>query len=764
MIPRFGILLLFLLCLSVPASGVNFYQLPDEALTTAATKIIKREYKGAIEAARKAPPGGMRDFQVGMVLARTGEWDAAADYLGKAAASLPLLADYALYNRAIALYRLARYPESLATLRGFAENYPQSPLSRPADKLLADLLYDSGNFRGARDAYQAFIEKYSSGADAMAALHRLALSREKTGDAAGAVALLRNIWLKYPAATIAASAEEDLQRLANNGTILPPYSAEELLRRGTILSDLRKYDKAIKTFNAISVENQPDEFIWRLQLKTGQTLFKARHFREAEQSFTQLLARNPRGVIADEARYWLAKSLDKNGKDDLAFACYAKLVESSPNSTLADDALLAAAFIKKFQHKNDDELTFLKMLIRSYPQSTLLQTAFWEIAWTSYQAGDLKTAADFFKKQLDNYGTRERALYWYGRTLTATGDEKGAAKAFADLLAEYPFGFYALSHNKGSKIKEDETLFLSAELCDILSVPAGFEQAKALIALGFYEEANKELAAAKRRSGDKPKSLAGLARLYLEMGDYHAAYSLFKEGRLANPDKDSLAQWGIAYPLAFREEVTGNAAKSGIPASLIYAIIRAESSYFPSALSPAGAVGLMQVMPATAAAVAKGGGEKCAPDQLTLPGFNIHLGVKHLQDLLTLYDGDVVMAVAAYNAGSGNVNRWLKTFGKMPRELFIENIPFPETREYVKKVLAGAEIYRKLYRLGPFPDQNRVVTPPLFREVPPPLPAATPGGAHRLTRESSNSLLTKPQFGQKNAEAFVNRVISLQKR
>ncbi len=203
------------------------------------------------------------------------------------------MADYALYNRALALYRLARYPESLATLQGFAKNYPQSPLSRSADKLLADLLYDSGNFQDARDAYQAFIEKYASGTDAMAALHRLALSREKTGDAAGAVALLRNIWLKYPASTIAASAEEDLQRLANNGTKLPPYSAEELLRRGTVLSDLRKYDKAIKTFNAISVENQPDEFIWRLQLKTGQTLFKARHFREAEQSFTRLLARNP---------------------------------------------------------------------------------------------------------------------------------------------------------------------------------------------------------------------------------------------------------------------------------------------------------------------------------------------------------------------------------------------------------------------------------------------------------------------------------------
>lgn len=733
-IPRLGILLFFLLCLSIPASGVNLYQLPDDSLAVAAAKIKKKEFKAAINEALKAPPGGMRDFMLGMALARTGEWETAAEYLGKAVSSNPLLADYALYNRALVLFRLARYPESLATLQGFAKNYPESPLSRSADKLMADILYDSGNFRDACGAYQAFIEKYASGPDALEALHRLALCRERTGDTAGSVAVLRNIWLKYPATAIAAGAEEDLQRLANNGTKALPYSAEEMLRRGTVLSDLRKYDKAIKTFNAISVENQPDEFIWRLRLKTGQAQFKARHFREAEKTFAGLLAKNPRRVIADETRYWLAKSLDKNGKEEEAFTTYAKLAESSPDSSLADDALLAAAFIRKFQHKDDEELAFLKMLERAYPQSNLLQTAFWEIAWTSYQAGDLKTAADFFKKQLDSNESSERALYWYGRTLAAAGDEKGAASAFAGLVAEYPFGFYALSYSKEeTNIKDDEILCLPAELCDILPVPAGFERAKALIALGFYEEATKELAAARRKSGDKPKALAGFARLYLEMGDYHAAFSLFNQSRLPRPDKGSLAQWGIAYPLAFKEEVADNAAKNQIPASLIYAIIRAESNYFPDALSPAGAVGLMQVMPATAAAVARGGSEKYAPDQLTRPGLNIHLGVKHLRDLLTLYDGDIVMAVAAYNAGSGNVNRWLKTLGKMPREQFIENIPFPETREYVKKVLAGAEIYRRLYRLGPLPDsfRNSIREPPLHR------PSAAPDGSALLSGKPS---------------------------
>jgi len=724
---RFSFLVfLCLLFLSVPAFGVNIYQLPDDSLNFVASKMACKDYKGAVEAALKSPAGGMRDFLLGMALVRTKEWEAAADYLGKASVSLPLLADYALYNRAVAQYRLARYPESLATLQGFAKNYSESPLSRSAEKLLADLLYDSGNYLEAAATYQGFIEKYASGADALAALYRLAQCRERTGDTAGAVNLLRNIWLIYPASAIAVNAGEDLQRLANNGALVSPYSAEELLRRGTVLSSLRKYDKAVETFNSIPLEKQPDEFIWRLLLKTGQTHFRARHFREAEESFTGLLAKNPRRGIAEEARYWLAKCMDKNGREEEAVTIYENLVANSPNSALADDALLAAAFIRKSQNRNDDELTFLKILVKSYPQSNLCQTAFWEIAWTSYQAGDMKTAADYFKKQLETDETRERALYWYGRTLSATKDEKGAANAFASLLDEYPFGFYALSYKTEAKIKEDDSFSLSAELCDILPVPAGFDRTKALIALGLHEEAAIELAASRRKSADKPRTLAGLARLYLEMGDYHGAYSLFKEDLIHNPDRLSLVEWGIAYPLAYREEVAGVSANNGVPESLIFAIIRAESSFSPNALSPAGAVGLMQVMPATAAMVAKGGSRNYTPDQLTLPGINIRLGVKYLHDLLTLYDGDIVLAVAAYNAGSGNVYRWRKMIGKMSREQFIENIPFPETREYVKKVLAGAEIYRRLYKLAPLPAPNRNTTYPVPRAPTSPLPPAAP--------------------------------------
>jgi len=190
-----------------------------------------------------------------------------------------------------------------------------------------------------------------------------------------------------------------------------------------------------------------------------------------------------------------------------------------------------------------------------------------------------------------------------------------------------------------------------------------------------------------------------MARLYLEMEDYNGAYNLLRNERPVKFEKDTLYQWGICFPRAFRDHVARLSAADDVPESLVYAIIRAESSFLPTALSPVGAVGLMQLMPSTAATIAKGSKGTFNADILTTPETNIRFGVKHLRDLLALYNDDYVLAIAAYNAGAGNVNRWRKAFGELRDDEFIENIPYPETREYVKKVLASIGIYSRMYKL-----------------------------------------------------------------
>ena len=681
-----------LVLLTVPVSGVSLYPLADANLLTAAARLKEGDFKGAREAALRAPQGGAADFVVGMTATKLGLWEEAATRLAIAPEAFPLLADYAFYHQANALHKLKKFAEAQIPLQKLLKNYPDSRLVRPAMLLLGDALYDSGDYKGALALFEQFIEKYPAGTDSLSASYRSALSREQLGDAAGAGAALRTMWLTYPAAPVAEKAAEELQQLSLKGVKFPSYSPQELYRRASTLYDLGKYSLAAKALTAVPLDGVTDDFMVKLRLKTGQAQFKARQYKEAEKTLTGLLARELKKDLADETRYWLAKTLDKNKKDEEAFSAFLLIADASPLSPLADDALLEAAYIRKDEKKWAAELPVLKRCLAAYPDSPLIKSVIWEIAWSSFQERDYTTAAEYFQKLTNQESTKEKALYWSGRALAASGDQKGAQAAFAELLTEFPLGYYALTYTKGANVKEEDISLPIRNLTETLPLPVGQERIKALITLGLYDEAGRELAFQK-----KPKSLLGFARLYLEMENYAAAISLLKKERLRRPDKDTISLWNTSYPLAYRDHVAKNAAASGLPEGLIYSIIRAESTFSPTALSPVGAIGLMQIMPTTAAAIARDASFESA--SLTRPGLNIRFGTQHLKDLLNLYKGDLILVIAAYNAGSGNVARWQKSFGTLPKDEFIENIPFAETREYVKKVLAGIEVYQRLYNL-----------------------------------------------------------------
>ena len=134
---------------------------------------------------------------------------------------------------------------------------------------------------------------------------------------------------------------------------------------------------------------------------------------------------------------------------------------------------------------------------------------------------------------------------------------------------------------------------------------------------------------------------------------------------------------------------------------LSHAIIRQESCFDASALSGAGAQGLMQLMPATAKHVAQQMGVHYVPGKLSNPDFNITVGSRYLSNLVDNYNGSYILAIAAYNAGPGNVSKWLKEMGD-PRLVddvdvivdWIEMIPFKETRNYVHRVMEALQVYR----------------------------------------------------------------------
>ncbi|MGB0680551.1 MAG: lytic transglycosylase domain-containing protein, partial [Polyangiales bacterium] len=156
-------------------------------------------------------------------------------------------------------------------------------------------------------------------------------------------------------------------------------------------------------------------------------------------------------------------------------------------------------------------------------------------------------------------------------------------------------------------------------------------------------------------------------------------------------------QWRALHPRPWRGAVQRAALQAGVDQALIYAIMRQESRFDPEAKSPAGAVGLMQLMPRTAATLAARAG-KPAPTTAALqqPARSLHLASRLLAELRQDFHGCLPLMVAAYNAGAPAVHRWLKAHGAERLDRFVESIPWRETRNYTRRVLTHHARYRHL--------------------------------------------------------------------
>jgi soluble lytic murein transglycosylase len=222
-----------------------------------------------------------------------------------------------------------------------------------------------------------------------------------------------------------------------------------------------------------------------------------------------------------------------------------------------------------------------------------------------------------------------------------------------------------------------------------------------LLEAGLDAQAQLELDQLFRRARGMHDRLA-LAQLYANAGDYHRPQRLmvdaYTESLARGPVPDQLELWWHAWPMPFDEEMRGATLDGAkIEPQLVYAIMREESGYRPQVVSVSGARGLLQLMPETAERVAR---ETQAGDvsleDLFLPRVNIQLGSDYLSSLLERFDGRTSAAIGSYNAGPRAVAQWVAN-GPAEDDAWVEEIPYDQTRSYVKRVLRSLHAYRVLY-------------------------------------------------------------------
>jgi soluble lytic murein transglycosylase len=222
--------------------------------------------------------------------------------------------------------------------------------------------------------------------------------------------------------------------------------------------------------------------------------------------------------------------------------------------------------------------------------------------------------------------------------------------------------------------------------------------------LGLDGEAETELRSyeAVLAKTHESRTAEALCRVYGKLTPAHRRYQVGQ--RAANwrdlatpPGLDNRWLWECVYPRPYPKVVAAVESEFRLPRHLLHAVMRQESAFSPVVRSPAQAVGLMQIIPPTAARLCRDLKVDCAPELLTQPPHSIRLGGYYLRHLLDMFGGRVALALAAYNAGPQAVSRWLQTGEKLPLDLFVARIPFDETRSYVVRVMGNLARYAHLW-------------------------------------------------------------------
>ncbi len=361
----------------------------------------------------------------------------------------------------------------------------------------------------------------------------------------------------------------------------------------------------------------------------------------------------------------------------------------------------------------------------------------------------------------DRDWARGRNDYFAGRALTNLGKPQAGIERWQRIVRRHPLSYYAtmaMSQLKHAGAEETIAALQSAihpkdadasgpKIDDKLLQDQAVQRGRLLGQLGLHDEAGDELdslglgrdvnAEQKWAAGD-PGGAWTRAALDAEAGRWISSHATGRDAlrRFATeyPNENNRLAWQLTYPRAYRTLIEAAAAEFGLHPSVVWAICRSESGFNPRVESHAAAIGLLQLILPTAQAMAKPLGLTADAQTLRQPAVNVRLGARYLKLLLNRFDREAQMA-AGYNAGGGAVGRWRKTRGDWALDLFVESIPFRETRDYAKRVVSSIAIYRNLY------DNDALHTFALNQKV-------VPVGDEPPTEPSSASGSTAPAASQ----------------
>ena len=644
-------------------------------------------------------------FLLGLCQHRLGRYEEALPHLQTAARASPEVADYALLAWGEAEQRRGLPQDAIPPLSRLLATYPESPLVEQALLLLAESQATALDLPGATSTLRAYLDRFGTSARAPAARLLLARVRLRAGDPAEALPLLLELWREEPAS---GSAEEAAALLEAIGAPAP-VTATDLFARGRALYRSEAFGQAVAALTPFA--GVPGPWQEEAQYLLGQSHFRLREYPEAARQLGRAASHG--GPYQVRALFWAARARTRHGDASGANALLERLLELQPTHPLADDALFLLAENLEDMGRRQEALEAFARLERTYPGGEHADAALWRRAWMHIRSGEVRRARPPLKilaqRRASPYASQ--ALFWEGRLLQAGGNREEALQRFRSAAQATGGDYYAaraaeILASLGSPAPPDPPRPATPPVEPPGDHPR-LATARELSALRLWEEATEEYwLLVRAHAGDRGLQQEA-AEAFLRARRFDRVLWIARRILLTTYRQNPVALplpafWELLYPLAYWDAVQELSAARGIDPYLVAAVMREESAFGPAAISRAGARGLMQLMPATARKVARAlAMPDPLPDGLHAPTLNLTLGTAYLAQVLEEFGGNLPLALAAYNAGPQAVRRWLQEIPTADPDRFIEAIPYAETREYVKRVLASHRQYHALYAATP---------------------------------------------------------------
>lgn len=612
---------------------------------------------------------------------------------------------------------------AVKTLEIYLDRYPNGRSAESARLLLAQSLEKSKNWERAGEAYLNILEKHALNTSATTAAARLKALRKHLSPS--------------------------LQKQIDTPTLERRFSRWRALfashRSEGVITEVQAALPELKGKSGKALEQRCEALYLIAQSHT-----KLRHHRDGAEWYTRILSECADTSYELRALYVGGKGFWNSGQQPKALEWFARIAKDYPEHSFADDAMYFSARILREEGKLDAARKMLQEQVERYPKGDMAKDARWLLVREFFVKKEYQKAVDYIdglkETGEDDLYSRGRMAYFRARALELLADAKPeplqrAETAYREVVDAYPLSYYAyLSINRIGLIHEakpgkpagashdprirDLCTIEGAKVCGFIAskdspkVVIGedlrqaehFNKGTELLRLGLVSIAEKEFQAL-RRSHGSTDNLWAMTYLLDAARAFRVSHDLPRrhiDGWGDNyPRGAEDAHWSLAFPRPFEQSINVYAVQRKLPPAIVYAIMREESGFNPQIESWANARGLLQLMEPTARSAAKADGlSGFNAAQLLDPAVNIRLGTAYIAELGGQVDSHPALMIAGYNGGYTNVSRWLRERGELPLDLWIEDIPYGQTRNYTKRVLSSFWSYAWLYGEDRVPPVN----------------------------------------------------------